>query len=119
MTRRVRGGRVSPLKGLMAGLLNLKPIVSVDEEGKTELYGKAFSRRANRKKIVRMVEEIHSRAPLRAYSVVHADCPEIADGFVRELESALGMSPAYVMSISPVVGLNAGLGAVGVATMQE
>ncbi|NJO56733.1 MAG: DegV family EDD domain-containing protein, partial [Rhodospirillales bacterium] len=36
----VKGGRVSPLKGLAAQVLNLKPIVSVDEEGKSILYGK-------------------------------------------------------------------------------
>ncbi|HDQ43995.1 MAG TPA: DegV family protein, partial [bacterium] len=46
----VRGGRVSPLKGKIAGWLNLKPIVSLDAEGRSALTGKAFSTRSNLQK---------------------------------------------------------------------
>jgi DegV family protein with EDD domain len=115
----VRGGRVSPLKGLAARVLNLKPIVSVDREGRSLLYGKAFSSRANRKKILRMVGELHAAGPLRAYAVVHAHAEAGAELFSRELEEMLGFPPRYTMDISPVVGLNAGLGAVSVVTMKE
>jgi fatty acid-binding protein DegV len=41
----VKGGRVSPLKGLAAKLLNLKPIVSLDESGRGIAFDKAFSSR--------------------------------------------------------------------------
>jgi uncharacterized protein len=115
----VRGGRVSPLKGLMAKILNLKPIVSVDDEGRSELYGKAFSRKANRKKIIAMVEKIHVQNPLKYYAVVHAHASADAEAFIDQLKEIIGFPPAYTMDISPVVGLNAGLGAVSVVTMQE
>ena len=36
----------------MAKSLNLKPIISLDEDGKGIAYGKTFSRNANFKKIV-------------------------------------------------------------------
>ena len=115
----VRGGRVSPLKGAIAKILNLKPIVSIDEEGNSVLYGKAFSKKANKNKIIAMVMDIHKETPLHSYAVVHAHAPENASQYARELEEKLGMKASYIMDISPVVGLNAGLGAVAVVTMKE
>jgi DegV family protein with EDD domain len=115
----VRGGRVSPLKGMLAGVLNLKPIVSVDKEGRSILYGKAFSRSANRNKILRMVRERHAVHPLLAYGVVHGHAEAGAERFSRELTKMLGFPPLFSMEISPVIGLNAGIGAVSVVTMEE
>ena len=59
------------------------------------------------------------KTPLRAYCVVHANCPQLAEEYGKALTEALNMAPAYIMSISPVVALHDGLGAVGIATMEE
>ncbi len=115
----VRGGRVSPLKGLAAKLLNLKPIVSVDAEGKSALYGKAFSERANLRALVRMTVETHRATPLWAYSVGHSGVPDKAAALAAELERALGFPPLYVSEISSVVALNAGPGAVSVSMLAD
>ncbi len=115
----VKGGRVSPLKGMAARMLNLKPIVSVDEAGRSKLYGKSFSERANLRTLVRMARSIHEAAPLRYYAVGHSNAPEKGLALARELEAALGFPPAYVADISSVVALNAGPGAVSVVTMSE
>ncbi len=115
----VKGGRVSPLKGVMGRLLNLKPIVSVDTEGKSVLYGKAFSRSANRRKILRMIAGFHDQSPLRYWAVVHAHAPALAESFARGVERLVGTPPIYQMDISPVVGVSAGIGAVAVVTLQE
>lgn len=115
----VRGGRVSPLQGALGKLMNLKPIVSMDSEGKSVLFGKAFSRRSNLKKIMRMVADLHRESPLRSYAVVHAHAPAAAQSLGREIERIVGRPPSYLMDISPVVGMNAGAGSVSVVTMQE
>lgn len=115
----VKGGRVSPLKGLLAKLLNLKPIVSVDREGKSLLYGKTFSEKSNIKKIVKMVKEIHTNQPLKYYAIVYSQENEKSRNCQSLLEAELGFSPLYTMEISSVVALNAGKGAVSVVTMSE
>jgi DegV family protein with EDD domain len=115
----VRGGRVSPLQGLAAKILNMKPIVSVDREGKSVLYGRAFSTRANINKILRMVADRHRQSPLRSYAVVHANAPERAEQLARRLREIVGKDPLYIMEISPIVSLNAGPGALSVVTMSE
>ena len=115
----VRGGRVSPLQGVLAKLANLKPIVSLDDEGKSLLFGKAFSVRSNIEKILSMVAEDHAAHRTRAYAVVHAGVPDTAQQFAARLRDITGMDPLYVMEISPVVSLNAGPGALSVVTMRE
>jgi len=115
----VRGGRVSPLGGVLAKLLNLKPIVSTDESGASKLYGAAFSVRANLGRIVRMTLERHASEPLRQYAVVHAHAEAEAKALAARLERELGFPPLHVSEISAVVGMNAGRGALSVVSMAE
>jgi DegV family protein with EDD domain len=113
----VRGGRVSPLKGLLAKILNLKPIISLDAEGKAVGYGKSFSRGQNMKKIVGMVGKMQEKEALWNYAIVHAQNRGRADRYAELLEQEIGRPPLYIMDISPVVGVHNGIGAVGIGLM--
>ncbi|MBN2207524.1 MAG: DegV family EDD domain-containing protein [Candidatus Aminicenantes bacterium] len=115
----VRGGRVSPLKGLVAGLLNLKPIVSLDAEGKAAIEGKSFSRRANLKKILGHVRAFADTGKVRGYAIVHARNPERAARYAADMTAIVGAGPDFVMEVSPVVGAHNGIGVVGIALMHE
>lgn len=115
----VRGGRISPMKGLVARLLNLKPIITLDENGKGLPFGKSFGRRANMKKILRMIGEMAAEKKVWRYAIVHAQNKPRAEAYARRLEESLGRPPAYIMDVSPVVGAHNGIGVVGVALMFE
>jgi DegV family protein with EDD domain len=115
----VRSGRVKPLQGALAKLLNLKPIVSLDEEGKAVSVDKAYSVRRSVAKIVQLVAASHAEHPLRAYGVVHVHDPEAGRELARRLEQALGFPPLFIEEVSPAVVLHVGRGAVAVTTMQE
>ena len=115
----VRGGRVSPIKGKLVKMLNLKPIVSLDEEGNGIAWGKSFSRKANMKKIIRMVTEKAGEGKLWNYAIVHAKCPERADKYAQLLTPLLGKAPLYIMDISPVVGVHNGPGTCAVGFLVE
>ena len=115
----IRGGRVKPVAGAIGKALNLKPIISVDAEGKAFTIGKAFSVRQNVAKIVKMIERRHAEGPLRCYAIVHGRNPEGAQEFAVKLEQALGFPPLYIEEISPVLALHAGRGTVAIVTMQE
>lgn len=115
----VRGGRVSPLKGLLAAVLNIKPIVTLDAEGKAAILGKSFSRRANMAKILGLIREATAGRPVWNYGLVHAQNPERASRYAEALERMLGRPPAFVSEVSPVVGVHNGIGVVGVGLMFE
>jgi len=115
----VRGGRVSPAKGLLAAALNIKPIVSLDQEGKAAILGKSFSRRQNMKKILGLIREATEGRRVWNYGLVHAQNPCRALRYADALEDILGKKAAFISDVSPVVGVHNGIGVVGVGLMFE
>jgi DegV family protein with EDD domain len=113
----VRGGRVSPIKGFLAKILNLKPIVSLDSEGKGVAFGKSFSRRGNMKKIMRMTKDMADKEKLWNYAIVHAQNRDRAEMYAEKMKECIHQDPAYIVDISPVIGVHNGIGAVGIALM--
>ena len=113
----VRGGRVSPMKGWVANRLNLKPIISMDPEGRSVLYDKAFSQKGNIQKILKIIEKKLDGEPLWEYAMLHARNARGAEWFSERIQALTGRTPLYTVDISPVVGANAGKGAVAVALM--
>ena len=115
----VRGGRVSPLKGMIARLLNIKPLITLDHEGKATAIGKSFSRKGNMKKIVRMIEDMAAEGNIRNYAIVHAQNLERAEMYAGMLEKSIHKKPAHIMDVSPVIGVHNGIGVVGIGIMFE
>jgi len=111
----VKGGRVSSILGFVGKILNLKPIISIDENGKGIAFGKTFSKRANTKKILKIVKGANEENKIISYSIVHASSLLRAEELSLKLREALGYGPEYITEISPVVGLNAGIGAIAVS----
>lgn len=115
----VRGGRVSPWKGLIANLLNVNPIVSMDENGKSLVFGKTYSQKSNMEKVINHVKDITKDKKVWNYIVLHANNEKGADWYAKELKQLTGKEPTSVVNISPVIGANAGIGAASVAFMYE
>jgi len=117
----VKGGRVSPMKGLIAKILNLKPIITITEEGKAITFDKSFSRKGSIKKVLRIVEKISSKNRIWNYAVVYSNKEErkTAEWYAEKLEKITRKKVAYIDPISPVVGVNAGIGTIAVTLMLE
>jgi DegV family protein with EDD domain len=113
----VRGGRVSPLKGLLANLLNLNPIVSMDADGNSMVSGKTFSQRSNMKKVMAQINRTSRDRPIWNHIVMHANNRSAADWYARQMTALTARPPVAAVNISPVIGANAGLGAAAVAFM--
>lgn len=115
----VRGGRVSATKGLVAKLLNINPIVSINEAGKAVLFDKTFSQKANMEKVMSHIKKINDSQKIWNYIVLHANNKKSADWFTEKMEKLTNMKPVSVVNISPVIGANAGAGAASVALLYD
>ena len=100
----VRGGRVSALKGFIAALANLKPIISLDEAGKGIAFGASFSSAGSRKKMLGIVAKNAPR--IGRYAVVHASSPDLAQKMAADIEGVLGKKAEFISEISPAVGIH-------------
>jgi uncharacterized protein len=115
----VRGGRVSPIKGAVARLLNLTPIISVDNEGKAIQLEKVFSHDAGIHKILQKIKRISEENSVWNYIVMHAYSEKKAIWFAAELEKIIHKKPVAILNISPVLGVHAGPGTIALAIMVE
>lgn len=113
----VRGGRVSPLKGFIAKMLNINPIVSMDKNGKSIIFGKTYTQKSNMQKVLKHIKDTSQNKQIWNYIVLHANNEEAASWYTEEMKEYTGKEPAAVVNISPVIGANAGLGAASVAFM--
>ncbi len=115
----VRGGRVSAKRGLIARMLNVKPIVSVDQEGNSALFDKAFSQRGNMKKVLGHVSGFLQNRKLQDYLILHAEGDEMAELYSKKLTELTGKKPLAIMNISTAIGVSAGKGTAAVALIAE
>ncbi|MFP4199763.1 MAG: DAK2 domain-containing protein [Halanaerobium sp.] len=115
----VRGGRVSPLKGKLAGFLNLKPIISIDQEGNGIAFATAFSKKGNYKKIKSILADHQKGNGVKRFAVVHGDDLERAKRYRESFSELLDIEPDFLEAISPIVAMNAGRGSTAVALMEK
>ena len=71
------------MKGLLANVLGLKPIITIDRDGKGAVAGKSFTRDGNMKKILRKLEILAERK-IHSYAIVHARNPERAEAYAAD-----------------------------------
>jgi uncharacterized protein len=113
----VRGGRVSYVKGLIAKLLNVNPIVSMDENGASYIFGKTYSQQSNMEKVMLHLSSICKGREIWNYIVLHAQNEDAAAWYSQKMKDFTGKKPVAVVNISPVIGSNAGIGTAAVALM--
>jgi len=81
------------------------------------IYAKGLSIKSSDKRIRQAIEA--NKASIKRYVIVHADGLNRAKAYAESFKDILGFEPEYIMNISPIVAMNAGLGTVAVAFQKE
>lgn len=103
----VRGGRVGKFSGIVGTLLNIKPVLRVDENGKLVSYKKVISRK---KSIAEMQNIITSKIADKKYVMIsHAECLDEANSLAQALKETLNVEP-IVTDLTQVIGCHTGPG---------
>jgi DegV family protein with EDD domain len=111
-----RGGRIGRVKAMAGALLNLKPVIRVDADGK---YTTVTSARTLTKSINAITEHLYHRytsTPVWV-TVLHGRFAEKAEILTNELQSRMNIARLEVARISPVLGVHTGPGIVGAAVV--
>ena len=111
-----RGGRIGRVKALAGALLNLKPVIRVDTDGK---YSTVSTGRTLSKSMTAITEYLYNKyenTPLWA-TVLHGRFAEKAEILRSELSEKLSIAKMEIRRISPVLGVHTGPGIVGVAVV--
>lgn len=111
-----RGGRIGRVKAIAGALLNLKPVIRVDTDGK---YSTVTTGRTLGKSMTAIAEHLYEKyahTPVWV-TVLHGRFAEKADALTNELKEKLNIGKLEVMRISPVLGVHTGPGIVGAAVV--
>jgi DegV family protein with EDD domain len=118
LTHLVRGGRVSPLRGMLARMLGLLPVLTISPEGKAEPAAKARGyERAQRKMMSLLFAAADGAGRSRRFGVAHCDSPDTAEALAREIRARYPESDVMICECGPALGAHGGPGAVAVAVL--
>jgi uncharacterized protein len=113
----LRSGRLNKFKTRIAEFVNVKPIISIDAEGKGFVCGQSFSLESAFEKVINKVNAKgkKEKLTLQEYAIVHAGAEEKAFEFATRTTARFQKPPEYIDSASLAIGLHAGQGCVALA----
>lgn len=114
----VKNGRVSKVTGIVGKITNLKPVISIDENGKGIISDKGLSLKSSDQKIYNRVKKAMEESGIEKYAIVHAKGGKRVDEYVEKYTKLIGRAPDYVMDISTIVAMNAGLGTIAISYIE-
>lgn len=107
-------GRVGRLRETIASLLDIKPIVGV-ENGNLIPIDRVRSQRNGFKRMLMMAEAEHGQRPVHV-GMVHAQAPAEAETLLEEVKAHLTCRDTFVTDIALSLAVHFGPGTVGFAT---
>lgn len=114
-----RGGRVSKTAAIVGTLINVKPVLHVDNEGRLIPL---FNVRGRKKALISLVDQMEAR--LKNYPgkndiffISHGDCLEDAEFVAGLVKERFGIQDCLINYVSPTIGAHSGPGTVALFFM--
>ncbi len=108
------GGRVSGVTAAAGTLLQIKPLLHVDDEGRLEVMGKPRGRKQAIKMQLDKMREGREPSLGQLVLVGHGSNPEGAETLRSEIESEFPEAEIYTLDIGPIIGAHTGPGMLAV-----
>jgi DegV family protein with EDD domain len=108
-----KGGRIGLVEGVVGNLLQIKPIVFVNDEGVYQTLAKARGYKAAVDTMVQEASRRFGKASINLY-VVHGQALEDARKLLDRLKETLNIAASYIRPVSPVLAIHTGPGLLGI-----
>ncbi len=105
-----RGGRISATTAVVGSMLQIKPVLHVDNEGHLINIAKARGRQASLKALVDKMEKTAIDPANQVVFISHGDCPEDAQAVEQMVKERFGVKEVYINYVGPVIGAHSGPG---------
>lgn len=105
-----RGGRISAATALVGTMLQIKPLLHVDDEGHLISMAKARGRKAAIDALVRKAQELGAGYDNSTMFISHGDCREDAEYLAQQLKEKCGVKEVVISYVGAVIGSHSGPG---------
>ena len=114
-----RGGRVSKTAAIMGTMIQIKPIIHMNDNGELQVIGKQRGRKKALQHIVNMAVEQSKGWENDIIMITHGDCKEDAQYVAKLVREKMGIENILINCIGSVIGSHTGPGVVAVFCMGE
>ncbi|MBP2241133.1 DegV family protein with EDD domain [Cytobacillus eiseniae] len=108
-----KGGRVSKASAFLGGLLNIKPLLNV-EDGKLVPIEKHRGKKKLQRRIIEIMKEQGDSLDKQVIGISHADDEAAANEMKELISTELQVKDFYISSIGAVIGSHTGSGTIAV-----
>ncbi len=105
-----RGGRLSGGVAIIGTILQIKPILHVDDEGHLVTVEKVNGRKKSLNRFVEIFKENVVEPEKQVIAICHGDCLKDAEYLARKLKEDAGVGEVLIDFCDPVLGAHAGPG---------
>lgn len=105
-----RGGRISATTAVVGSMLQIKPVLHVDNEGHLINVGKARGRQASLKALVDKMEKTVTEEGRKTVFISHGDCRKDAVTVADMVRERFGTQDIRINFVGPVIGAHSGPG---------
>ena len=105
-----RGGRISAATAVMGTMLNIKPVLHMDDEGHLISMSKSRGRKAAIAALAEKTKELGEGYDNATMFISHGDCREDAEYLAQLLKSKYGVKNVYIGYVGAVIGSHSGPG---------
>jgi DegV family protein with EDD domain len=112
-----KGGRIGKVAGTLGQILNLKPIITVNEDGVYTTHAKVRGRKQSIDRLFETVK-MHLAKPMNNVAVCHGAAKEEAQELVERIKSLGNVGELIIGHVSPVIGVHTGPGTLGLVVYQ-
>ncbi|HEX8432963.1 MAG TPA: DegV family protein, partial [Longimicrobium sp.] len=118
--RALASGRVGRGRAWLGSLLDIKPVLDINAQGKLVPIAKVRGRGAMLPKMLEILEgKVKPGTGKVRFGVMHVACPNIIGDVVPEIRSRYGDVEVITAPGTPIIATHAGAGAWGIAYMVE
>ncbi len=115
----IKGGRLSKVKGTAGEILDMKPIIIVDREGRLDVLNTVRGRKKSIKSLVDYVEEHISEPSAQIVGICHGEDPESFSYAKELLLSAISPRKLIESVVGCAIGAHTGRGIIGIVFFDE
>ncbi|MDQ1147120.1 DegV family protein with EDD domain [Bacillus sp. SORGH_AS 510] len=113
-----RGGRVSKASAFLGGLLNIKPILNV-EDGKLVPIEKIRGKKKVLRRIIEIINERGAHLSDQIIGISHADNEETAQEMKAMIVEEFHPKDVYISSIGSAIGAHTGAGTISIFFLNQ
>ena len=114
-----RGGRISATTALVGTMLQIKPVLHVDNEGHLISVGKARGRKASIEALAKKAGELGANFDNSTMFISHGDCREDAEYLAALVKEQYGVKEVLINYVGAVIGSHSGPGTLALFFLGE